>query len=152
MRYCNLCLFPDTKPDLRFDDEGICDACRSAVLKDDGLDWAAQRRKLEEILEGYRSKDGSNYDCIVPVSGGKDSTYQTHFIKNELGLKPLCVCFTPCDRTELGVDNLSNLNKMGVDVIEVRRNPTVYNKLAREAFIRVGDPEWPEHRGIFTTQ
>jgi N-acetyl sugar amidotransferase len=150
MRYCTNCLFPDTKPDLSFDAHGVCDACRSAETKDRSIDWEARRRELLEVLDTYRSADGSNYDCIVPVSGGKDSTYQIHVIKNELGLKPLAVCWHPCMRTELGQRNLDNLARLGVDLIEVRGNPRVYHKLAREGFVRVGDLEWPEHVGIFT--
>jgi N-acetyl sugar amidotransferase len=150
MRYCRKCLFPDTKPDLSFDVEGVCDACRSAEVKHAGVDWAARRQELVDVLDRYRNRTGANYDCVIPVSGGKDSTYQVHVIKDELGLKPLCVCWHPCQRTDLGWKNLDNLNRMGVDLVEVRANPHVYRKLAREGFIRVGDMEWPEHVGIFT--
>ncbi|MFH0922973.1 MAG: N-acetyl sugar amidotransferase [Candidatus Micrarchaeota archaeon] len=150
MKYCTRCVMPDTKPDLSFDSEGVCDACRSQDKKDTGIDWNARRRELGEVLERYRSKDGSNYDCIVPVSGGKDSTYQVHVIKNEFGLNPLCVTFEPTLPSELGKRNLYNLRKMGVDVISFEKNPAVYKKLGREAFYRVGDHDWPNHVGIFT--
>lgn len=151
MRYCRSCLFPDTKPDLSFDAEGVCDACRSAEHKRRAIDWAARRQELTDLLERYRSRDGSRYDCIIPVSGGKDSTYQVHVITREFGLKPLAVCWSPCQRTELGRRNLENLSRMGVDLIEVKANPRVVNLLMREGFVRVGDMEWPEHVGIFTT-
>jgi len=141
---------PDTKPDLFFDDEGVCDACRSQDKKDSEIDWAARKRELGEVLERHRNKDGSNYDCIIPVSGGKDSTYQVHVIKNEFGLNPLCVTFEPTLPSELGRRNLYNLRKMGVDLISFEKNPAVYKKLGREAFFRVGDHEWPNHLGIFT--
>lgn len=150
MRYCRNCLFPDTKPDLLFDTEGVCDACRSAAMKDHMIDWAARYNELRDILERHRSKDGNSYDCVIPVSGGKDSTFQTYLLKNEFGLKPLCVCWHPCERTELGKKNIENLSRMGVDLIEIKGNPQVYHRLAREALIRVGDLEWPEHVGIFT--
>src|SRR5262245_18788027 len=87
VRYCRRCLFPETKPDRSIDAEGICDACRSAEVKLE-IDWDQRAAELEEILERYRSKDGSNYDCVVPVSGGKDSTYQVMKIL-ELGYRPL---------------------------------------------------------------
>jgi len=84
MKYCKKCLFPDTKPELSFDDNGVCDACNSAEEKD-SIDWNSRRNELEQILEKYRSKDRSNYDCLIHVSGGKDSHFQTHNIKNEFG-------------------------------------------------------------------
>jgi N-acetyl sugar amidotransferase len=119
-------------------------------MKDHVIDWTARYNELREVLEGHRSKDGTNYDCLIPVSGGKDSTFQTYLLKHEFGLKPLCVCWHPCERTELGQKNIENLSRMGVDLIEIKGNPRVYHRLAREALIRVGDLEWPEHVGIFT--
>ena len=83
MKYCKKCVMPDTKPDLFFDKEGVCDACRSAEAKETAIDWGAREKELEEILEKHRNKDGSNYDCIVPVSGGKDSHFQTYIIKKK---------------------------------------------------------------------
>jgi len=149
MKYCKKCLFPDTKPDLGFDENGVCDACKSADEKEK-IDWDARRKELEKFLEKYRSKDGNNYDCIIPVSGGKDSHYQTHIIKNEFGLNPLVVNFHPVDFTELGRKNIENLKTLGVDCIEFTANPSIYNKLAKFGFTELGDAEWPEHIGIFT--
>jgi len=149
MKYCKICLFPDTKPDLGFDENGVCDACKSADEKEK-IDWDARRKELEKFLEKFRSKDGSNYDCIIPVSGGKDSHYQTHIIKNEFGLNPLIVNFHPVDFTELGRKNIENLKTLGVDSIEFTANPSIYNKLAKFGFTELGDAEWPEHIGIFT--
>jgi len=149
MKYCKKCLFPDTKPDLSFDENGVCDACNSAEEKEK-IDWTARRKELEKFLEKFRGKDGSNYDCIIPVSGGKDSHYQTHVIKNEFGLNPLIVNFHPVDFTELGRKNIENLKNLGVDCIEFTANPKIYNKLAKFGFTELGDAEWPEHIGIFT--
>lgn len=149
MRFCNKCVMPDTKPDLYFDDEGVCDACRSAERKESLIDWDERRRAFEEIIEKYRSKDGREYDCVVPVSGGKDSTYQT-LRALQYGLKPLCVSFEPTFPTELGKRNLDNLAKLGVDVIQFRKNPHVYKKMCQAAFKNVGDHDWPNHVGIFT--
>ena len=81
-----------------------------------------------ERMEKYRSKDGSKYDCIIPVSGGKDSHFQTHIIKNEFGLNPLLVNFIPIDLVPVGRKNIENLKKFGVDYIEFTPNPTVYRK------------------------
>ena len=80
---------PDTKPNLSFDEEGICNACRN-YEKRDAVDWNKRKEELMSILDKYRSKDGLNWDCIIPVSGGKDSTYQVVTML-ELGMNPLCV-------------------------------------------------------------
>lgn len=149
MRYCRKCVMPDTKPDLFFDEDGVCDACISATKKEKEIDWNKRKKEFLEILEKYRSKDGSNYDCIVPVSGGKDSTYQAYVMKKN-GFNPLCVNFEPTYSTELGKRNLANLGKIGVDIIQARKNPGVYKKMVIEGFKRVGDDEWPNHVGIFT--
>jgi len=149
LKYCKKCLYPDTKPGLGFDENGVCDACKSAEEKEK-IDWVDRRKELEKLLEKYGNKDGNNYDCIIPVSGGKDSHYQTHIIKNEFGLNPLIVNFHPVDFTELGRKNIENLKTLGVDCIEFTANPNIYNKLAKFGFTELGDAEWPEHIGIFT--
>jgi N-acetyl sugar amidotransferase len=102
------------------------------------------------LIEKYRNKDMTNYDCIVPVSGGKDSTYQAYVVKEVYGLNPLCVNFEPTYSTELGRKNLDNLSKMGLDVLQIRKDDVTYRKMVIESFKRVGDNEWPNHVGIFT--
>ena len=149
MKYCKKCFFPNTKPELSFDENGVCDACKYAEQKEK-IDWDARRKELEKILKNYQSSDGSRYDCIIPVSGGKDSHYQTHIIKNEFGLNPLLVSFHPRDFTELGRKNIENIKNMGVDCIEFTANPIIYKKLAKFGFTELGDCAWPEHIGIFT--
>jgi len=150
MRYCAKCVTPDTKPDLSLDENGVCDACRVAELKNK-IDWDARKKELGKILERYRSKDGSRYDCIIPVSGGKDSHYQTYVIKKIFGLNPLLVTFAPCKSTELGKKNLRNLiERFEVDHVMFTPNPRVYRKLFKLGFKKVGDPCWPCHVGIFT--
>lgn len=149
MRYCKLCVMPDTKPDLSFDSEGVCDACRSAQWKET-FDWKQREKEFIQLVKEYKSKDGMYYDCILPVSGGKDSHYQVYMAK-KYGLNPLCVHFEPSMPTELGKKNLMNLRTaFGVDVISWLKNPVIYRKLCIEGFKRVGDPEWPNHLGIFT--
>lgn len=140
---------PSTKPDLFFDDKGKCDACQSAERKRQ-IDWKKREKDFRDVIEKYRSKDKSNYDCIIPVSGGKDSTYQTYLIKKVYGLNPLCVCFEPTNVTEIGRKNIDNLGRLGVDVIFFKKNPDVYKKMVIEGLRRVGDNEWVNHLGIFT--
>ncbi|MFO0321156.1 MAG: N-acetyl sugar amidotransferase [Bacteroidota bacterium] len=151
MRYCKKCLYPETKPDLHFNEEGVCSACIAAEQKDKGIDWKQREKDFKDIVEHYKlppSKIG--YDCLIPVSGGKDSTYQAYFMKEVCGLNPLCVCFETTAVTELGQKNLDNLAKMGMDVIHFKKNNVVYKKMVVESFKRVGDEMWPNHIGIFT--
>jgi N-acetyl sugar amidotransferase len=148
LTYCKHCVMPDTKPDLFLDDEGVCNACRSYEKRVE-VDWDARRQELLQVLEKYRHRDGSNWDCIVPVSGGKDSTYQVVRML-QLGLNPLCVTSTTCDLSLLGRRNIENLKHLGVDYVEMSPNPLVRAKLNRIGLTQVGDISWPEHVGIFT--
>lgn len=146
--YCKKCVMPSTKPDLHIDEEGVCNACRSYENRKE-VDWDLRKTELVQILDRYRSKDGTNWDCIVPVSGGKDSTFQVvQMLK--LGMNPLCVTATTCDLTEIGRRNIENIKKLGVDYIEMSPNPVIRAKLNRIGLMQVGDISWPEHVGIFT--
>jgi len=148
MKICTKCVMPSTKPDLHFDENGVCDACNSQDDKNNNIDWEQREKEFLELIKKH--KINSDYDCVIGVSGGKDSTYQVIKVL-ELGLNPLCVCFEPTIPTEIGKKNLENLNNLGVDLIHIKRNPIVYKKLAKEAFIRTGDNEWQHHIGLFTT-
>ncbi len=148
MKICTNCVMPNTKPDLHFDDNGVCDACRSQNDKNDSINWKEREQEFLALVKKY--KKHPDYDCVIGVSGGKDSTFQVIKVL-ELGLKPLCVCFEPTIPTKIGRKNLDNLNNLGVDLIHIKRDPIVYKKLAKEAFVRTGDNEWQNHLGIFTT-
>ena len=149
MKFCKVCLYPDIKPGLEFDNEGMCSACKNNELKST-VDWASRKSQLLEIIEKYKSKTGSRYDCIIPVSGGKDSTYQAYMMKEEFGLHPLLVNFLPRDLVPLGRKNIENLKNLGFDYIEFTANPIVYRKLAKIGLTELGDVTWPEHHGLFT--
>lgn len=149
IKYCKRCLLPDTKPHLHIDEEGVCNACRNYENREE-IDWEKRKDELIEILNRYKSKDGSNWDCIIPVSGGKDSTFQV--IKMlELGMNPLCVTATTCHLTEIGRKNIENIQNLGVDYIEITTNRIVRKKLNRIGLKQVGDISWPEHVSIFTS-
>ncbi len=148
IRYCNRCVMPETKPDLHIDEEGVCNACRSYENREK-VDWDQRKRELMTILDRYRCKDGSNYDCIVPVSGGKDSTYQAVKLL-DWGLNPLCVTSTTCSLSEIGRANIENLKSLGLDYIEFSTNPVVRRKINRIGLRQIGDISWPEHLTIFT--
>lgn len=139
---------PSTKPDIQFNEEGICSACLNYENRPD-VDWAKREEELKQILEKYRSKDGSNYDCIVHVSGGKDSHFQV--IKMlELGMNPLCVTATTDKLSALGRHNIESIKNLGVDYIEFSVNPKTRRIINRFALEEVGDISWPEHITIFT--
>lgn len=148
IRYCQNCVMPSTKPDLAFDEAGVCSACRNFQNRKE-VNWEARTQELKEITDRYRNADGSNYDCLIPVSGGKDSTFQV--IKMlQMGLNPLCVTATTDDLSDIGRRNIENIKNLGVDYIEVTLNPVVRRKMNRLALEEVGDISWPEHVAIFT--
>lgn len=139
---------PSSKPDLQMDSEGVCSACRY-YEKRPTVDWDARKKELLNIIDRYTSKDRSQYDCIVPASGGKDSTFQA-LTMLELGLNPLCVTASTDKLSDLGRRNLENLKKRGVDLIEVSVNPIIRRRINKLALEQVGDISWPEHVAIFT--
>ena len=148
IKYCKRCVMPETKPDLYIDKESICSACRSYEQRED-VDWDIRKDELLEVIGKYRNTDGTNYDCIIPVSGGKDSHFQV--IKMlELGMNPLCVTGTTCSLSDIGRRNIENLKRLGVDYLEVTLNKVVRSKLNKFSLLQVGDISWPEHVTIFT--
>ena len=147
LTYCCRCVMPSTKPDLRIDEQGVCNACRAYEQRKD-VDWDTRKTELQGVLERYR-RNGTNWDCIVPVSGGKDSTYQVVRML-QLGLNPLCVTSTTCDLSQIGRANIENIKRLGVDYLEFSPNPLIRAKLNRIGLTQVGDISWPEHVGIFT--
>ena len=148
LKYCVKCVMPSSKPDLSFDDAGVCSACTSYNNRS-AVDWNVRKKELQELVKQYQNKDGLSWDCIVPVSGGKDSTYQVIRIL-QLGLNPLCVTSTTCKLSNLGRKNIDNIKSLGVDHIEFSPNPIIRAKLNKIGLCEVGDISWPEHVGIFT--
>jgi N-acetyl sugar amidotransferase len=139
---------PDTKPDLYIDSDGLCSACANFRARQD-VDWNERARELNELLDRYGARDDSNYDCLIPVSGGKDSTYQVIRML-ELGRNPLCVTATTDKLSTIGRHNIENIKALGVDYVEVTTNPVVRRRINRLALTEVGDISWPEHVTIFT--
>lgn len=136
MKYCKKCLQPDTRPNTRFDENGICPACNYfATLA--SVDWEERQEELKEIVQFGKQHNHSGYDCIIGVSGGKDSTRQAIFVKEVLGMHPLLVClsYPPEQVTQRGVDNISNLIKQGFDCITINPAPQTWRKLMRKSFM-----------------
>lgn len=146
MKYCARCVLPDTRPNLVVGADGVCNACRSHASKD-AIDWAARAEALREVAAAARAR-GAPYDCIVPVSGGKDSHWQV-LACLEHGLKPLAVTWAPPGRTEIGRRNLENLIGLGVDHVDCRIAPRVERAFFRLAFERHGEPAIPMHMALF---
>ena len=146
--YCTICFLPSTKPDLYFDKNGACAACITYMGRKE-IDWKIREIEFKQIITRIRSTSNSAWDCIVPVSGGKDSTAQVLKIL-ELGLNPLCVNSATCDLSEIGRKNIENIKQLGVDCMEFSPNPRVRAKLNKIGLDQVGDISWPEHVGIFT--
>jgi N-acetyl sugar amidotransferase len=142
---CKKCVMPNTRPDTPFVD-GVCSACITHE-KRNTIDWDARERELLHILE-KTPRNGSGYDCIVPSSGGKDSTWQV-LKMIELGVKPLVVTATTCHLTETGRANIDNLARYA-DTVEFTPNKRVRAALNRAGLRMVGDISWPEHVAIFT--
>ena len=147
MNYCEKCLYPNTKPDLIFENN-ICNACINFQNRNT-INWEQRKELFTNIFERYKSTDGNNWDCIIPVSGGKDSTYQVYKIL-QLWYNPLCITSSTCHLSDIGKENIDNLKNLGVDVIEFTANKKIRKVLNKVGLETVGDISWPEHIGIFT--
>ena len=140
MKYCKKCLIPDTRPHIIFNEEGVCQACTNNDIKK-LTDYEARFKALKVICDKYRRDDGY-YDCIVAVSGGKDSHYITYTMKERLGMNPLLVCVTdPFTHTEIGIHNLNNLTEaFGCDLIVFDINKPTFKKATRIGFEELCEP------------
>ena len=150
MIYCNKCVLPVVSPTpATFDAEGICSACRVSEQVAD-IDWDRREAMLRKLLDSYRS-DGSNYDCIVPVSGGKDSYYQTHVVTKVYGLKPLLVTYHGNNYLPEGERNLFRMREVfDCDHLICRPSVDVLKRMNRLCFRMMGDMNWHAHCGIMS--
>jgi N-acetyl sugar amidotransferase len=148
LQYCVRCCMPETNEGIVFDEMGICQACQSAEQKIH-IDWVAREKQLRQLLDEHKARAGRNYDCIIPISGGKDSTFQLHVLTKIYGMKPLAVTFSHNWFSETGKYNLENsLEKFNVDHIMFTPSREVVNKLARASLDRIGDSCWHCHAGV----
>ncbi len=147
MRYCARCVLPDTRPGLEIGPDGVCSACTRHEQKQTEIDWKARAAEFSRLVAEVREL-GRPYDCVIPVSGGKDSTWQT-VVCLEHGLHPLAVTWKTPARTELGARNLENLIELGVDHIDFQINPKVERAFVLEAFEKQGTTALPMHLALF---
>lgn len=139
---------PETAESLSFDNEGQCSVCHQIDFKKENIDWEARRKELDKLVEQYRGKH--DYDCIVPFSGGKDSTFTLWYLVKELGLKCLVVRFDHLFMRPVVEENAdTTFKRLGVDVIRFSPNWKVVRKLMFESLVRRGDFCWHCHTGIF---
>lgn len=149
LQYCVRCCMPETAEGIKFDDRGVCNACNSSEEKMH-INWEEREKKLKEKLERHKEKYKDRaYDCIVPISGGKDSFFQTHILTKVYGMRPLAVTFSHNWFTEVGKRNLENLlETFDVDHLMYTPRRGLVNRLARRSIEKIGDSCWHCHAGI----
>ncbi|QLA20629.1 N-acetyl sugar amidotransferase [Desulfolutivibrio sulfoxidireducens] len=156
MRYCKRCCYPENaKPTIIFDEDGVCSGCRYHESRSDAdIDWDQREAMLARLMEQTRAeakKRGAPYDCIIPVSGGKDSHFQTWLLTTRYGMNPLLVAFNHTFNTPSGQRNLENLvTRSGCDLLRITPSPCSVRKVSRFMLKRVGDLTWHYHAGIYT--
>lgn len=157
MNYCTRCLYPENaKPTIIFDDDdGVCSGCRYHESRENvEINWEKRQRILEKILEEARKtarKNGNSHDCIIPISGGKDSHFQVWLMKHKYNMNPLLVTFNHLYNSPAGNRNLENLiAKSGFDLIRYTAGVDSVRKLSRYMLETVGDLTWHYHAGIKT--
>jgi N-acetyl sugar amidotransferase len=149
MKYCKKCLQPDTRPHIAFDENQVCFACRYEELKK-SIDWGERKDELREIAKTAIEKYAP-YDCVIGISGGKDSTFQALYAKEKLKMRVLLVNGAPDGITEIGRKNLENLVNKGFDMISLRPNPIIAKQLAKRAFIKEGNMVGPSEYALWAS-
>jgi len=148
LKRCTKCILPETHETIHFDDKGVCNICRQHEFKKEKIDWKEKKKELESLIEQYKGK--YDYDCIIPYSGGKDSTWTLYYLVKEYGLKPLVVRF---DHGFLRPNLLENttrvIRKLGVAFHNFTPNWKLVQKLMLRSFLEKGDFCWHCHTGIF---
>lgn len=149
MKKCTKCGLPETFETIEFDDTGVCNVCNQFKFKMEEIDWPQRKLTFDKIIEENRGK--YEYDCIIPFSGGKDSTFTLYYLIKEYGIKPLVVQFNHgFMRPTLLKNNERTFKTLGVDVISFTPNWKIVKKVMLEALIRKGDFCWHCHTGIFS--
>jgi len=147
--YCTRCCYPDVAATpLTLDTDGVCSGCRTHD-EQKTIDWKRRERMFRELCDDYRSKSGKTYDCLIPVSGGKDSFYQVHLLKNVYRMNPLLVTYNENNETDVGRRNIQRMKDVfGCDYINVTPSVDVLKKMNRIGMRRMGDPDMHAHMGI----
>ena len=148
IQYCTRCCIPATQEGVHFDEMGVCAACLSSEQKIH-INWQERGKQLKEIFDDAKRKAGNNYDCIVPISGGKDSTFQLFVLTKIYNMKPLAVTFSHNWYSKTGWYNLINsLEEFEVDHVMFTPNRKLVNKIAKKSLSAIGDACWHCHSGV----
>lgn len=147
--YCARCIMPNTQEGQSFDEFGICNVCKSSEEKM-RIDWAERRNVLASILEDAKKRNANKeYDCLIPISGGKDSTFQLHVLVKEFGMRPLAATFSHNWFTSVGMFNLLNaLEEFDVDHVMFTPKRSLVNRVAKRSLEIIGDSCWHCHAGV----
>lgn len=150
LRKCKHCLLPETYETIDIaEDDSSCNMCRGSEFKKQNIDWDKRKEQFDSIIEKYRGKH--DYDCVVPFSGGKDSTFTLHYLMKEYALKPLVVRFNHGFYRPGHEENVNRtLRKLGVDFIDFRPNWGIVKRLMKESFLRKTDFCWHCHTGVYS--
>lgn len=149
LKRCTKCLTPETHESIMFDEQGVCSVCRQVEYKDGKIDWVQKKKDLTELIESHRGK--YDYDCIIPFSGGKDSTWTLYYLMKEYKIKPLVVRFDHGFlRPNLNENTIRSLRNLGADFHTFTPNWKVVQKLMLQSFLEKGDFCWHCHTGIFS--
>ncbi len=151
MKFCTKCIMPNTRPGITFDSDGVCIACQNNMRKKN-VDWNSRMDELKALCDKYRRKMPGQYDCIIAVSGGKDSHYQVHIMKEVMNMNPLLITvedfFT---MTEAGKHNLKNISEaFGCNLISFKPNRKAAKIISRYMFEKYGRPLWYVDRLLYT--
>lgn len=148
MKHCTRCHLPETYETIEFNDEGVCNICDQKVFRDQSINWGERKSALDDLIETYRGQ--YEYDCIVPFSGGKDSTFTLYYLMEQYQLKPLVVQFNHHFlRPTVLENNNRTFKQLGVEVHSFTPNWKVVKRVMLESLIRKGDFCWHCHTGIF---
>ncbi len=149
MQRCSKCGLPETHETIAFDNQGVCNVCRQIEFKENRIDWAQKKGELDALIAEHRGK--YDYDCIVPFSGGKDSTWTLYYLVKEYGVKPLVVRFDHgFFRPGLEENTKKVCRELGVDIMTFTPNWQVVQQLMLQSFLEKGDFCWHCHTGIFS--
>jgi len=148
MKKCIKCGLPETYETLEFEENQICNICNQSEYASEKINWSARKSSLDNLIEKYRGK--YEYDCIIPFSGGKDSTWTLYYLVKEYKIKPLVVQFDHgFMRPNLLKNNERTFNKLGVEVLKFKPNWKIVRRVMLESLLRKGDFCWHCHTGIF---
>lgn len=152
MKYCTNCVMPNTRPGISFNEQGVCSACQ-AYKRRENTDYNQRFKELQSLCDKYRGSNGPNgYDCMIAVSGGKDSHFQVHMFKEVLGMNPLLVTVEDnFPMTAAGIHNIKNISEaFGCDVISMKPNIKAQKLAMKFTFEKYGKPTYFVDRYIYT--